>query len=190
MQGLIIGGVAVSLLARPRFTRDVDALVWLDEGKWEGFIGSGAGFGFIPRLKDALAFARKARMLLLNHAPTGMDVDITFGALPFEQEVIKRKMLFEEKSFSIPLATPEDLIIMKAVSHRPVDLIDIESLLDAQPRLNLRRIRRWLKDFARALDMPEILDDFEKLVLNRRQVKKSPVKKSACPSAGKISRGK
>ena len=67
----------------------------------------------------------------------------------------------------VPLPLPEDLIIMKAVAHRPQDLADIEAILAAHPKLNLRRVRRWLREFAAALSMPEILNDLEALLSRR-----------------------
>lgn len=44
-----IGGVAVSLLAAPRFTRDIDAVIWIDREQWEGFIEQAISHGFLPR---------------------------------------------------------------------------------------------------------------------------------------------
>ena len=41
IQDLIIGGVAASILGRPRATRDVDALVLRDEQDWDGFLTAG-----------------------------------------------------------------------------------------------------------------------------------------------------
>ena len=61
--GTVIGGVAASLLGRPRVTRDIDALVLLDESVWEAFLAEGTEFGFVPRLADALSFAHQARVL-------------------------------------------------------------------------------------------------------------------------------
>jgi hypothetical protein len=52
---------------------------------------------------------------------------------------------------SVPLPTPEDLIIMKAVAHRPRDLADIEGILAGVGDLNLRHIRRWVREFAKVL---------------------------------------
>lgn len=55
--GVVIGGVAAALLGCPRLTRDVDAMVILEEGKWAEFSTAGKQFGFRPRRADALAFA-------------------------------------------------------------------------------------------------------------------------------------
>jgi hypothetical protein len=75
--GLIIGGIAASLLGRPRFTRDVDVLISLDEPLYEQFLNSGPRFGFLPRINNALAFARRSRVFLVTHEPTGTDASIS-----------------------------------------------------------------------------------------------------------------
>jgi predicted nucleotidyltransferase len=172
--GVIIGGVAASILGRPRMTRDIDALILLEEKYWETFLLNGAKFGFAPRLTDCLKFARKSRVLLVRHKPSEIDVDITIGALPFEKETITRAVWIKIKKIRLPLPLPEDLIIMKAIAHRPRDLADIESILDVHPKLNLRRVRRWVKEFSKAIEMPEILGDLEN-ILQRKRKKSIPV---------------
>jgi hypothetical protein len=166
---VLIGGVAASMLGRPRMTRDIDVLVTIDEENWEKFLFAGAKFGFFPRLADSLTFARKARVLLVQHKSSGIDVDIIFGTLPFEKEAIKRAVLHDIKKVSLPLPEPEDLIIMKAVSHRPRDIADIESILDVHTKLNLRRVRRWVKEFSKAVEAPEILTDLEKILAKKKK---------------------
>ncbi|MBI4681272.1 MAG: nucleotidyl transferase AbiEii/AbiGii toxin family protein [Nitrospirae bacterium] len=162
--GIVTGGVAASIIGRPRVTRDVDSVVIIDADFLNEFVNSGMKHGFIPRIEDVLAFAIKARVLLMKHKPTGIDVDISLGALPFEYESIDRTVWMDVGGFSIPLPTPEDLIIMKAVAHRPRDLADIESVLDANPGLDLQRIRSWVNEFSSVLEMPEISDDLEKIL--------------------------
>lgn len=168
--GLIIGGIAVSLLGRPRFTRDVDVLVLLGEDRWEKSLNAAAKFGFVPRIKNPIAFARVSRVFLLSHKPSGVAVDVSLAGLPFEEESITRVRWTKVGGLSLPLPTPEDLIIMKAVAHRPQDIADIAALLVAEPKLNLRRIRKWLKEFSAALDMPEILNDFENSLRQKRRL--------------------
>lgn len=169
VQGVVIGGVAASLWGRPRLTWDVDALVLLEEGRWGEFLAAGAGHGFLPRRADALAFARKTRVLLVRHGESGIDLDLVFGSLPFEKEAAIRAKWVDLGGVAIPLSSPEDLIIMKAVAHRPRDLEDIAAILAAQPGLNVRRVRRWLREFSGALEMPEILNDLEALLSQRRK---------------------
>ena len=42
--------------------------------------------------------------------------------------------------------------------------MDIEGLVAANPNLDLARIRRWVSDFAATLEMPELLEDLERLL--------------------------
>ncbi len=169
ISGVIIGGVAASILGRPRVTRDVDSLVIIDEANLEEFVQSGKHFGFIPRSDNIITFARKTRVILMKHKPTDIDIDISLGALPFEHESIKRAVWTDVGDLKLPLSSPEDLIIMKAVAHRQRDLIDIEAILDAHPNLNLKRIRKWVKEFSAALEMPEILKDLEKILKRQKK---------------------
>lgn len=170
--GVIIGGVAVSLLAKARFTKDVDAFVLLENRSWEQFLNRGKGYGFMPRVPDYFDFAREARVLLLRHELSNIDADISLGALPFEQETVQRALIVKKAGLCIPIPTPEDLIILKGVAHRDQDQIDIGSILDAHPNTDLRRVRRWLRDFASTLETPEILHDFEGILARRRRRKK------------------
>jgi predicted nucleotidyltransferase len=165
--GVVIGGLAASILGRPRLTRDVDVLVLLDEGLWAEFLAGGLRYDFSPRHDNTLAFAQETRVLLMRHRESGIDVDIVFGSLPFEKEAVARAIWVELGDVEVPLPLPEDLIIMKAVAHRPQDLADIEAILAAHPKLNLRRVRRWVREFAAALSMPEILNDLEALLSRR-----------------------
>jgi hypothetical protein len=168
IRGLIIGGVAASLLGRPRATRDVDALVLLDDDQWERFLASGASFGFVSRLSDPLAFAQRAHVFVLTHRPSAVDVDISLAGLPFEEEALERVANLQVEGLNVPLPTPEDLIIMKAVAHRARDVADIEAVLDTHPRLDLERVRRWVRTLAEAVETPELLEDLERLLSQRR----------------------
>lgn len=165
----IIGGVATSLRSRPRTTQDIDVLILLDLPAWPEFLENGRAFGFEPRVADALAFARRANVLLLRHEPTGTPVDMTFGVLPFEQEAVERSQQIElSAGVTVRVPRPEDLLVMKAVAHRGKDMVDIEAILEAHPDLDLKRVRAWVADFAAVLESPEILADFERVAAGTR----------------------
>lgn len=46
-----IGGVAVSLIAQPRATQDIDAVIWLEEARWKSLLDSSRSYGFEPRFR-------------------------------------------------------------------------------------------------------------------------------------------
>ena len=160
--GAIIGGVAASLLGRPRVTGDVDALVLVDDHAWKSFLAAGAVHGIRPRRADALAFARRTRVLLLRHEPSGIDIDVSLGLLPFEKELVLRAKRRRVSGVHLPLPTPEDLVVMKAVAHRARDLGDIEGIVATHARMNTAYIRRLVRNFAELLEAPEIVDDLER----------------------------
>lgn len=168
IRGIIIGGLAVSLLAKPRLTRDIDGLILLpEEAEWPSFLKAGAKFGFLPRVDDVLELADEGRVLLLRHESTGIDIDITLGSLSFEEEAVSRGITVKVAGSQVTLATPEDLVIMKAVANRPQDWLDIEGLLVAYSSLDKQRVRQWTRMFADALDTPEICDELEKRLTRR-----------------------
>jgi predicted nucleotidyltransferase len=175
--GVLIGAAAVGLVGQPRLTRDVDVLVMLDPALWPAFVDQAARCGFVPRITDCLKFARKSRVLLLRHEPTKVDVDISFGALPFEEETIARSTRFDIAGISIPVASPEDLIVMKAIAGRSKDYADIGLILEANPHADLRRVRYWVPQFAEALGMPEIVERLEMHLAPSQR--KSPWRKPA-----------
>lgn len=162
--------MSLILVAEPRVTKDIDVLVWLEpDHHWQEFLDSSAGYGFAPRIDDAIDFARLNRVLLLEHTPGGVEVDISFGALPFEAETIKGALERDVVRFKIPVARPVDLVIMKAVAMRPKDTLDIVRILELYPDLDLVRIRHWVGQFAEALEMPEMAASLEALLQQRRK---------------------
>jgi hypothetical protein len=163
-RGVILGGVAVSLVAEPRTTLDVDAMLLLGTDDVPGLVEAAARYDLRPRVRDAVRLARRTRMVLLRHLSTGTDVDIALGMLPFEAEMVERSVEYKLGDTSIRLPTPEDLIIVKAVAHRRRDLADIESIVEAYPNLDRKRIETYVKGFAEALDSPELWDDIASLL--------------------------
>jgi hypothetical protein len=66
-------------------------------------------------------------------------------------------MLYEvDEALRLRLPTPEDLIIMKAIAHRPKDLEDIRTIADKYPNLDVKRIEKWVKAFGEVLETPEL----------------------------------
>jgi len=163
----IIGGVAASALGRPRLTQDIDALAIAPEADWGNIVDSAGRHGFAVRIEGALEFARRSRVLLLRHIASGIDVDVTFGGLPFEQAVVERSSIHDVGGLRMRLPRVEDLLVMKAVAHRPKDIEDIRGLLAAHPHADISEARRWVKEFATAMSMSDILEEFDKLLAQR-----------------------
>ncbi len=163
-RGVIIGGVAVGFLGKPRFTADIDAVFLLSINDIPDFMELAREESILPRIPNAAEFARKNRVLLLRHGPTETDIDISLGILPFEEEMVNRGTTQSFGGLTIRLPTPEDLIIMKAIAHRSKDLEDIRSIADKYPNLDQLRVEAWVKAFGEALEMPELWDQIKPLL--------------------------
>jgi len=155
-RGVIIGGIAASLLGTPRYTVDLDAVFLLSLEDIPRLLVAAAEQGIEPRIADPVAFARKSRVLLLRHTTSGTDIDLSLGILPFEIEMVERSTLVDIGTLKLRLPTPEDLVIMKAVAHRPKDLEDIQAIAISHPDLDIKRIRFWIEQFGEALDLPDL----------------------------------
>jgi predicted nucleotidyltransferase len=149
-RGVIIGGIAASLLGQPRLTADIDAVILSSVQEISKLIELAAKEGIVARIPDAEAFARKNRVLLLQHASSGINIDISMGILPFEAEMVERGQDVAIGKLIVRLPTPEDLIIMKAMAHRSKDLADIQAIAVSHPNLDLGRIRFWVEQFGEA----------------------------------------
>ena len=171
--GAIIGGVAASLQGQARATEDVDALLRLDERSLDHFLDMAMAEGFRPRIPDAISFARRSAALLLEHKASRVGVDLTICRLPFDFSAIDRARVIVMGDLQFSVVTPEDLIIMKAIAHRPQDFQDIRAVVRANPQLDSNRVRAQVQEFANLLEMPELWKDIAVLFqTSRSRVKK------------------
>jgi len=164
---MIIGGVAASVLGRPRLTRDVDALAVLPEADWAEAIRLAPQFNILSRIDNALQFAKRSRVLLMRHTTSGIDVDLIFGELPFERAAVANCENHDVGGIRVRLPRVEDLLVMKAIARRPKDLEDLQGLLAAHPELDVASARRWIREFAIAMSMPDMLREFDALLAQR-----------------------
>lgn len=169
---MVIGGVAVAILGRPRATRDVDALAFLSEDKSASILSTAKRHGIEPRVENPLEVAHRTNVLLLRHVGAGIDIDVLLGRLPYQEDAIGRGKFHNISGVRVKLPQVEDLLIMKAVAQRPRDLLDIEGLLDVHPDADIERVRQWVREFSTAMTMPDLLEGFEKLLAQRKPEKK------------------
>ena len=124
----LVGGLAVSLRAEVRFTRDVDVAVLVtDDEEAEGLIFDLQKDGYQPiaTVEHELR-ARLSTVRLLSKV--GIKVDLLFASAGIEREIVDRATVVEiNKSTRMPVASSEELIAMKVLSmtnQRPQDRMD------------------------------------------------------------------
>lgn len=105
---MIVGGIAASILGRPRATRDIDALAMAPDEQWARLLGSSEDHGILPRIENPLEFAHRTRVLLLRHTESGIDIDVILGGLPFEAEAVSRAKVHNLGGVHVRLPQLED----------------------------------------------------------------------------------
>ena len=153
----LIGGIAVQRWSQPRVTRDVALTLLTGFGHESSFIEALVGH-YTPRNPNATQFALRSRVLLLN-SPSGIGIDISLGALPFEHLVVQRATTFEFASgLALRTCSAEDLIVMKLFASRAIDIRDAEGVaVRHDETLDWRYIEEQLIPLAEAKEEPEIL---------------------------------
>lgn len=163
--GMLIGGIAVIARGVPRLTRDVDATIAGGTVGLVDLIERLREHQIVPRIDDAAEFAEAHQVLLLRHGPSGVDVDLSIGWLPFELDAMAAAQPLDVAGVRVAVARAEDLIVYKAVAFRPQDQQDIERLLVLYGHtIDLARIRHLVAEFASALDEPERMDALEQII--------------------------
>lgn len=166
---MIIGGVAVIAAGVPRQTIDIDATVLGRGSELDGVLATLADHGIVPRISDARQFARERQLLLLQHEPTGVTIEVSFAWLPFEEEALGHAREIDFGGAALRVARPEDLIIYKAAAWRDRDRSDIERLLTLHfSDIDLSRVRGLVSEIALALDDPRRIKEFDELVERAR----------------------
>jgi hypothetical protein len=128
----LIGGLAVSVRGQPRMTADVDVVVAADLDRALSMAAALPGSNFRPLFDDIADVIMKAFLLPVRHRSTNVKVDIAIGLSGFEQQAIARAEPIEMADVTIPVATAEDLLVMKVLAGRPRDEQDARGLVIAQ----------------------------------------------------------
>lgn len=163
----LVGGLAVSVRAEIRFTRDVDFAVHVrDDVEAEAVVHQLRGRGY-----RALASVEHEKQKRLSTArllsPGGVKIDLLFASSGIESEVVSRAQALPFPGIgSIPVARAEELLAMKVLSMteaRLQDRLDAQRLVAYNPELDLADVRRSLglikqRGFDRDQDLEAKLD--------------------------------
>lgn len=107
-------------------------------------------------------------MLLLRHEPTAVDLDVSFAWSAFEHDALVAATPCAFGRVVVPMATPEDLVVFKAVAGRPKHAEDAEALLVLHPSIDVARARRRVVELAMLAEAPEMTTAFDATVTRAR----------------------
>ena len=160
----LIGGLVVERWGKPRLTQDVDITLLTGFGNEESYVNILLEH-FPARYDDAQDFALVNRVLLI-YTGNGTPVDISLGALPYEEEVVKHSTPFAfSDGITLPTCSADDLFVLKIFAARPKDLMDAEGIVVRQGgKLRRRYILSRLTMLCDATDRPELVVMAEKIL--------------------------
>jgi predicted nucleotidyltransferase len=158
----LVGGLAVSVRAEVRFTRDVDLAVAVDDDtEAESLVSALRSLGYTTIASvEHEAQSRLATIRL--RSPLGVKVDLLFASSGIERETIERATIVPLPSVgAVPIARAEELISLKVLSmsdERLQDRIDARNLLRVNADLDLDCVRENLRlvaerGYARSQDL-------------------------------------
>ena len=152
-----IGGIALQRWGEPRLTGDVDLTILTGFGDEAGYIEKLCR-EFGARVPDAAEFALRSRVLLLQ-SEQGIPIDISLGALPFEERVVERATFYRFlDDVRLNTCSAEDLVVLNAFADRSRDWADIEGvLLRTGHRLAWETVETELEPLCEAKEAPHIL---------------------------------
>ena len=169
----LVGGLAVSIRAEVRFTRDVDLAVRVDDdAEAEGVVLALGSHGYRPvatvehEVRHRLSTARLV-------SAQGVSIDLLFASSGIEHEIVERAQPVRLPTIGeLSVGASEELLAMKVLSmteHRLQDRIDAERLVQCNPAIDLARVRANLKliaerGFDRQQDLQAKLDAVLKAV--------------------------
>jgi len=138
----LIGGLAVSARAEPRFTRDIDlAVAAAHDQDAEAFVRGlvSSGYRVLATLEqEAASRLATVRLETPGEDPSAVVVDLLFASSGVEPEIVQEAEVLEVlPGLRVPVARIGHLLALKALSispTRPQDLMDILALLsEARP---------------------------------------------------------
>jgi hypothetical protein len=148
-QFALVGGLAISVRAEVRFTRDVDLAVAVDDdAEAEALVYSLTlrGYTAVTSVEHE-ATSRLATIRL--RSPQAVKVDLLFASSGIERETVARAGVVEVPPVGdLPIARAEELLAMKVLSmsdERLQDRIDARNLLRMSINLDLECVRDNLR---------------------------------------------
>jgi len=127
VQYLIVGGYAVAFHGHPRYTKDIDIWIWMEQTNAEHMLDVLKVFGFSSLGLQRDDFLKKNNVIQLGNPPNRIDILTDLSGVVFEECYPKRNSITID-GIAINFIDIENLIQNKKASGRHQDLADIENL--------------------------------------------------------------
>jgi hypothetical protein len=136
------GAIALAWYRSPRATTDIDVNVTVAPEDAAPVLGAIEHLGVSIRDADRAAIAQDGQARL---DWDGSYLDVFFATLDLHQEMVGRSRNVRFGPVEIPILSPEDLIVCKAVFDRPKDWVDIEEMVSWGTKIAGATVLGWME---------------------------------------------
>lgn len=153
----VIGGLAIVARVRERTTRDADVILTMKATEADAFLSLAVQAGYGYDELETREFLEGGLMRLWGPPDRreGAGLDILLADEPFLERVVVRATTVSFAGVPLPVASIEDLILLKLSANRPVDIDDVLAIKDVfEAQLDYGYLRRCSEEL-------EILDRLE-----------------------------
>jgi hypothetical protein len=158
----VFGAQAVIIWGAPRMSADVDVTIEVRLEEAKGFVAEMERAGFQLRIQDVEEFVARTRVLPFIHLKTSIPLDAVLAGPGLEEQFLDRARDVDVAGTTVPIISPEDLIVTKILAGRPKDILDVLGILrERASRLDLAQIRATLHQLDQALDRSDLTAAFE-----------------------------
>jgi len=145
----VIGAAAMAAHGVARATMDVDLLLVgrdsLDSQAWDGLRRAGV----LVEIRRGTPDDPLVGVIRLRHGDD-LPIDVVVGAAPWQRRAVDRAVVSEILGVRAPVATAQDLVLLKLYAGSPQDRWDVQRLLATSPAPELsRRVEAELSELPR-----------------------------------------
>jgi hypothetical protein len=161
IEHMVVGSTAVSWLATPRVTNDVDIVVRATREQMAGLARILSARDFYFDEQSAIEAVERRSMVNAIDPASGWKVDfIVLDDEPFHREEFARRVEIETPAGSFFVQTPEDLILSKLrwgqASQSEKQFRDVVGVFDIwRPKLDVDYLKKWGDE----IGVRELLDE-------------------------------
>jgi hypothetical protein len=160
---VLIGGVASDIWGRPRKTLDIDIVIHVPPDKYNDFLSKTGKYKFTFKSKTALKQLQTMGMCRFYYG--SYHADFIMGYSEFEESIFKRKRKVKIFGKQVFVASPEDIILYKLVSYRPIDQTDVSNIILAQgAKLDKAYLVKRAVQMQKDLLRPDIKKNLERIL--------------------------
>jgi predicted nucleotidyltransferase len=124
---LVIGGYAVAYHGYPRYTKDVEIWIWMDEENAKRVVKTLKDFGFESLELDVEDFLETDTIIQLGYAPNRIDLIMGVPGVEFD-ECYESRIDEEIDGVEVKFIDLENLKKSKQTAGRAQDIADIKNL--------------------------------------------------------------